>query len=50
MQKMSPINNIADVSSGLRGLNIGLSMYPYLYVVYESSEGSGESAHMRILI
>ena len=44
-----PLNAQVDVSSGARGLKFGTSLYIHTYFVYASSEGSGESAHVRRL-
>ena len=43
------MNAHTDVFSGDRGLKFGLSLHLYPYFLYASSEGSGESAHMRRL-
>ena len=40
-------NNFAGISSKARDLIFRLSFHLYPYLVYASSEGSGESAHMR---
>ena len=45
----SPIDTHADQSSRIRDLNLCTSLYLYSNVVYASSEGSGEYAHMRRL-
>ena len=42
----SPFNDKKGVSSTARRLNFGMSLQLYLYFVYESSEGSNESAHL----
>ena len=47
--QMSIINDHADVSSEARGRIFGLSLHLHLHFVYASSEGPGESAHMRRL-
>ena len=39
----------AGVSNKARGLNFGIDLYLHPYFVNASSEGSGESAHMRRL-
>ena len=39
----------ADVSSEIRGLSLGLSLYLHPYFVNTSSGGSGKSVHMRRL-
>ena len=44
-----PLNAHPDVSSRTRGLNVYLSPCLCPYLVYTSSEGSGESVHMRRL-
>ena len=43
------LNAHAEVFSGARGLNFGLSLHLHPYFVYASSEGSGESAQARRL-
>ena len=42
------INANADESGEVRGLNFGLSFHLRPYFAFTSSEGSHESAHMRI--
>ena len=44
------LNDHADISSGARGLNFGLSLHPYPYLVYASSECSNKHARMRMLV
>ena len=45
--QMPLINSHADISRRANGrLNFSLSLYLHPYFVYESSEGSGESAHL----
>ena len=39
-------NSHADVSSRVRRLNFGPSLYLHPYFVYVSSEGSGKSTHL----
>ena len=43
------LNAHADVWSGVRGLNFGLSLHLLTNFVSSSSEVSGESAHLRRL-
>ena len=43
------LNAHADISSGARGLNFGLSLHLLTNFVYSSSEGSGESVHLQRL-
>ena len=47
--QMPLINAHAEVSSKFRGQKYGLSFHLQRYFVYESSEDSSESAHMRRL-
>ena len=42
-----PLNAHADVFSGAKGLNFGMSLHLYPYFGYASIEGSGEVAHLR---
>ena len=42
-----PLNAHADVFSGARGLNFGMSLHLNPYFGYASIEGSGEAAHLR---
>ena len=44
--QMPLINAHSDVSSKAGGLNFGLSLLLYQYLVYMSREDSGESAHI----
>ena len=46
--QMSLIKVRADLSSGARCLIFGMSLHLQPYLTYASSEGSGESAHMRM--
>ena len=39
----------ADISSGARGLKLGLKLHLHPYFVYASSEGSGDTMKMRRL-
>ena len=39
-----PLNAHAGVSSGSRGLTVGVSLHLHPYFMYASSEGSGQSA------
>ena len=39
----------AGASNKVTGLRLGLSLHQYLYFVYASGEGSGESVHMHRL-
>ena len=43
------LNAHADLPSGVRGLNFGLSLHKHPFLLYASSEDSGESARMRRL-
>ena len=43
------INAFTDLSSKVRCLTFGMSLHLYLYFMYASSEGSGESAIKRRL-
>ena len=45
-----PIKENDDVSSRPRCLKFGLNLYIHPYFRYGSSEGSGESAHMRTFL
>ena len=42
------LNVLADVFSGIRGPNLGLRLHLFPYFVSASSEGAGESVHLRI--
>ena len=44
-----PLNDHADVFSGTRGLNVGLSLHSHPYVVHASSEGCGESVYLHMI-
>ena len=46
---MPPLNARADVSNVARGLDFGLGLNLHPYLMYASSEGSGESTHSHIL-
>ena len=45
--QMPIMNAHADEYSKVRGLRFGLSLHKHPYFVFVSSEGSGQSAHMR---
>ena len=47
---MPLINVHADVSSGARYLQFGLTLHLQLYFMYASSEGAGEFAHMHKVV
>ena len=44
------LNTRADVASGARRLNLGMSLNLHPYFVYASGEGPDETAHMRRLV
>ena len=46
-EQKPPLNVHADISSLPRGLNFSLRRHQHPFIVYASSEGSDESAHMR---
>ena len=48
MRKLPPLNDHADVTNGAICLKFSLSLYPHPYVLYVSTVGSGESAHLRL--
>ena len=47
---MPVIYAYADVSSGARYLQFGLTLHLQLYLMCASSEGAGKSAHMRKVV
>ena len=48
--QMLILNVHADVSKEASGLNIDVILHPHLYFVYASSECSGESQYMPLLL
>ena len=38
------LNMLAKLSSGTRGLSLGLGLHPHPYFICKSSKGSGETA------